>query len=147
MKNNYNTENTNLITDSSIEYSLDFDQLESLEKLPKQRYDTGGSQGFVNRLAIAFRNVYENYKPISDPQRFLIIGALLGSSLTLQNFQPDYRIDKSPTTTINNNILDWYQIETEDFRESTDITQQPKYSYNKIYRLAKRIGFPTEFEL
>ncbi len=30
---------------------------------------------------------------------------------------------------------------------ATSLDDQPRYSYNKIYLLAQKIGFPTEFEL
>jgi hypothetical protein len=30
---------------------------------------------------------------------------------------------------------------------ATSLDDQPRYSYNKTYLFAKKIGFPTEFEL
>lgn len=142
-----NTEKNELTTNSTIENPLDINQLKLLEKLPRQTFNTAGSQGFANRLATSIRRFYESYNLLSEPQIILIVGALLGSSLTLQNIKQDYRIDKSPTSTIDTNISDWYQLDAEIFVEYTDIIDQPKYSYNKTYLLAKSIGFPTKFEL
>lgn len=84
----------------------------------------------------------------SEEQFILFIEAVIGNPLTIRNSVPDYRLDKSPTSTVNNeNLIAWYHMDQEDMWEYTDVEDQPRYSYNQIYQLAQRIGFPTEFEL
>ncbi len=118
-----------------------------MKNLPRRKQDTGGSQGFASRLGSAVNNIYEKSNLLPKPLSMLIIGAIMSSSLTLHNLEPKYRIDKSPTSNINSNIAEWDKLEKEDLIQYIDLKDQPRYSHNEIYQLAKQIGFPTNFEL
>ncbi|NIV11742.1 MAG: hypothetical protein GWN62_10820, partial [Aliifodinibius sp.] len=128
-----------LATDSSPANSVNLEYFKSLKRIQKREADTIASQGFAQRLSNTLKKIYENYSFLPEPQLIRIVGVLLGNLFTLQNVQPDYRIDKSPTSTTDDNILEWYQLNQEELFETTDISDQPNFFYNNIYQLAKRI--------
>ncbi len=43
--------------------------------------------------------------------------------------------------------LDLFGEYNEDMSQNNDLKDQPNFSHNEIYQLAKKIGFPTSFEL
>lgn len=126
---------------------MDIEQINCVKKIPHHHHDTSGSRTFADRIALIISNAYKGYNLFPEEQLMSFIGMLIESVQTAQNNVPDYRIDKSPTSTMNkDNIVEWYKMDSQELLRY-DIEDQPRYSYNQAYELAKRIGFPTEFAL
>jgi hypothetical protein len=121
--------------------------LSDLENLPKPVNGTMASPVLANRLASTFKRLAENYNLLSENQLIFVLGTLLRNALVIQSTGSDYRADKSPSSTMNDNLQRWHKIGQSDLSQFTEIDDQPKFSFNKTYLLAKKIGFPVKFGL
>ena len=108
---------------------------------------TDSSQGFYSRLANSSKNLYQTHYLLNKEQFILLLGALLGGYLTMNNLSPEYRFDKSPTISIPDEIESWNDLRNEIYNTELLLDDQPNYSHNSTIILAQRIGFPTTFEL
>jgi len=88
-----------------------------------------------------------SYNLLSDNQLVLVLGTLLRNALVSQGTGRDYRADKSPSSTMNNNLQEWLKIGQDELSQFTEINDQPRFSFNRTYLLAKKIGFPVKFGL
>lgn len=113
----------------------------------KKNLNTGTSQGFYDRLARFLNSISQNPYKISRDQLVFTIGTLIGGHLIMSNTSPDYRIDKSPTVSLQEHLNILNELEDEYFKHDDEINDQPNYSHNEAIKLAKKIGFPTEYEL
>jgi hypothetical protein len=145
------SEQTNIITKDlskdTSEYELNPDLYKNLEDPSKMFRNTFSMRGYSERRASLLKEIYDTQNLIPLPKLWLIIGTLIGRYITMANIGPDYRIDKSPTSSVSSDL--YYQIDIYEnlSYQYLEIKDQPKYFHNDIYALAKKIGFPTEFEL
>lgn len=127
----------------------DMKQIAYLKKFAAFHCDTSGSRSFAERMAAIIHDAYNGFYNVSPEEQFVPFMGLLKESVQIaQNQSPDYRIDKSPTSTMDqNNMAEWYRMDIQEHVMYTTIKEQPRYSYNQVYELATRIGFPTEYAL
>jgi len=108
---------------------------------------TGAYQGFYERFAAITKSLYQNYSLLNREQLFVLFDALMGGFFVMHNLSPDYRLDKSPTISVEHDFNSWHSLNEDFIYHDNYIDDQPNYSHNEVYLLAKKIGFPTEFEL
>ena len=121
----------NLYAESkSTSYSAPLFEIKPLsdpENLPRPVNGTTASPAFANRLASTFKKLAENYNLLSDNQLVLVLGTLLRNALVSQGTGSDYRADKSPSSTMNNNLQEWHKIEQSDLSQFAEIDDQPNF--------------------
>jgi len=144
--NNSDVERFEPESTESISISDDTLNLNKLN-ISNRNTQTGAAQGFYSRFVILLNSLYKNQNLLNKEQMFLLYGAFLGGYLTMSNLSPDYRFDKSPTTSSEYDNDSWQNLDNEYFISYADIEDQPNYSHNDVFILAQKIGFPTEFEL
>jgi hypothetical protein len=121
--------------------------LSDLENLPTPDNGATASPTFASKLASTVKKLSENHNLLSDYHLILVLGALLRNALVIQGTGSDCRADKSPSAAMNDNLQEWHKIGQSDLSQFTEIDDQPKFSFNKTYLLAKKIGFPVKFGL
>jgi hypothetical protein len=145
------------MSSSEIKF-IDTESTESLI-IPESAYDlnnlyhgnrsaqTEAAQGFYSRLANLSNSLYQSQSLINKEQFILLLGAILGGYFTMSNLTPDYRFDKSPTLSLTYESDSWKDLVDEIYVIDSYLDDQPNYSHNATIELAKKIGFPTDFEL
>lgn len=135
------------IDSTSLDIDIDIDQIRNFEKTKTKTNATNSSQFFPSKFSDAVNKLYSNFNYFTGTQQLILFGILLGSIFTSKNYENHYRIDKSPSSTNEYNINDWYNFFDEEMDYLTDLEDQPRYSYNQAYLLAQKLGLKTKYEL
>lgn len=65
----------------------------------------------------------------------------------MRNAISDYCLEKNPIVAFEHELPEWSTQNDHFIHHDNYVDDQPNFSHNEIYALAKKMGFPTEFEL
>lgn len=137
----------NDVDSSSSNFEFDLEQFRKLEKLQNRINDTNASQSFSSRFSEVLSRFYNKFDYFTSTQQLVLFGILLSALFTSRSNETQYRIDKSPSATSAYNIRDWNNFFDSEKDYFTELDDQPRYSYDQAYLLAKKLGLKTEYEL
>lgn len=145
--NNFEFEKIKSNSSVSIDIPVDSLKYNAIENPLIIGKNTIAYQGFYDRLTAIIKSLYQKYSLLNIEQLLVLFGALKGGYFVMHNLSPDYRLDKSPTISVEHDFNSWHSLNEDFIYHDNYIDDQPNYSHNEVYLLAKKIGFPTEFEL
>ena len=85
--------------------------------------------------------------PISNASEYLEILSEPDSDEQVLTSDSGFNMDKIPNSDFDNHNPEWDEIDNQDYFHYFDIKDQPRFNYNEVYEFAKKIGFPTDFQL